>query len=598
MKTVFLATTALEEFWDVSQPTLFLSESCCRYVRRSFYEKLRYEIFPCLWKDRHAFHDAYNYTNSLYETLLPALGKAMNEIHSETHGVRYWRILLGPWLYQYICACYDRYWHLREALRLYPGLRTTVMAEESFITPGDSSHFIQLSEGDPYNLQLCSQILSILGKQFPARDYYYPEPGLLKNSPVGFQGNIKKLAKSCINSIGELRELPSVVLVNPYFGYIEQLILLLKSRGRVQILHKEKINMPEQRNNGELRSRLGEQLNGRDEFGMLMARMIPSGLPKCFIENYKKLALQARIQFPVSPKIIGSAVLWYNSEDFKYWAANASETGVKLVGIQHGGNYGTAAYIAVEAHELAITDYYCSWGWDSSASKGKIIPLPGSKLTGRKRLGANNAKNGILFTVTAQRRYLFRFQNLHSGENSEYLRWQFRFVSSLPRECRENINIRFRSDDFGQDLMERWKDAGYGGNCIDNWQETFYEKLKKCRLFVCGDLSTTYAEALAVDKPTILFWDPRIFTIRAEAEPCFRELAEAGILYDTPEAAASAAGAAYEDVEAWWGVPERQKARKRFCDKFAWTSPNALSKWSYCLMDLCEGIPEETNVLQ
>jgi len=38
---VFLATTALEDFWDVSYPIVFLSEGCKRYSRRAYWESFK-----------------------------------------------------------------------------------------------------------------------------------------------------------------------------------------------------------------------------------------------------------------------------------------------------------------------------------------------------------------------------------------------------------------------------------------------------------------------------------------------------------------------------------------------------------------------------
>jgi putative transferase (TIGR04331 family) len=115
---------------------------------------------------------------------------------------------------------------------------------------------------------------------------------------------------------------------------------------------------------------------------------------------------------------------------------------------------------------------------------------------------------------------------------------------------------------------------------IELWEEPFQKSLENCRLYVCDHLSTTFAEALAANKPTVLFCNPQTNKLRPEAQPYFDLLRGCGILCDTPEAAASIVASVYDDVETWWGTPERQAAVRLFCARFARTSPDAISLWS------------------
>jgi len=159
------------------------------------------------------------------------------------------------------------------------------------------------------------------------------------------------------------------------------------------------------------------------------------------------------------------------------------------------------------------------------------------------------------------------------------LRWLLRFLESIPLELRAKMRMRLFRDDFGWDMGERLLDS-FPDLFLENWDMTFLESLKNCRLFVCDLPATTFAEALSVDKPTIMFWDPDANELLPEAEPYYDELRQAGILYNSPEVAAQAAHAVYEDVESWWRNPELQTARRRFCDRFARLSTNAIDEWA------------------
>ena len=98
----------------------------------------------------------------------------MNAAHRIDFGERYWRILIGLWLFHFVHVVYDRWMHLREALRRYPGLETIVLARGSFRTPGDTHEAVPWSCEDTYNLQLYSELLGVMGhvpgKVFRLRD--------------------------------------------------------------------------------------------------------------------------------------------------------------------------------------------------------------------------------------------------------------------------------------------------------------------------------------------------------------------------------------------------------------------------------------------
>ena len=116
---VFLATTALEEFWDTTKPVVFLGDWCKRYSRRSVWEKVHKETLESPWKERSAVEVAYKYTNEVYEKMLTILSEYLNELHRENHSLRYWRIVLGIWLSYYIAAMYDKYVLLKKALEKF-----------------------------------------------------------------------------------------------------------------------------------------------------------------------------------------------------------------------------------------------------------------------------------------------------------------------------------------------------------------------------------------------------------------------------------------------------------------------------------------------
>ena len=103
------------------------------------------------------------------------------------------------------------------------------------------------------------------------------------------------------------------------------------------------------------------------------------------------------------------------------------------------------------------------------------------------------------------------------------------------------------------------------------------KSLKNCRLYVCDYLSTSFIEALSVNKPTILFWDSQVNELRPAAKKYYDKLREVGILYDTSEGAAAIINNIYDDVKRWWNETNSQEARWDFCIRFARTAQNAVN---------------------
>jgi predicted dehydrogenase len=68
------------------------------------------------WNDRAKLCNDYRYLQDLYERLLLDLASQLNKIHGANHGVRYWRILIGPWLGYFTQILFDRWTSIQQAV--------------------------------------------------------------------------------------------------------------------------------------------------------------------------------------------------------------------------------------------------------------------------------------------------------------------------------------------------------------------------------------------------------------------------------------------------------------------------------------------------
>src|SRR5689334_13288435 len=129
---MFLATTALTEFWGDRRDLLLLGQWCVSTRRPDSLDIRDARIMPSPWNDRERFYEAAGRVHRYAETLLSHLTRYLNQVHQTHHSERYWRIIIGPWTIQYTHVLYDRFINLQTAFATYPDLGTVVMDEDSF----------------------------------------------------------------------------------------------------------------------------------------------------------------------------------------------------------------------------------------------------------------------------------------------------------------------------------------------------------------------------------------------------------------------------------------------------------------------------------
>jgi putative transferase (TIGR04331 family) len=528
---------------------------------------------PSVWSDPAKVAEAYDYVQRISERLLSELTRALNDLHRIERSERFWRILLGAWLGWYTGALFDRFVTVRAAIDKYPKFKTIGLAPECFVVPFDTLEFSSLLCEDGYNLQFFSRILEFLGYDYP-HERLEVVPAELERSEAqkAWRDAIARLFLGVLPT-------PALLWKGTYFGRRVEIELLWRLWSAAGPFASPRFRPNRCAPDPDRRGLLQQHLSGGSEFEILISRVLPLDLPLCFIEQFAAVARVAERSYPSRPKAIFSSTSWYYDEAFKYWAALAAAEGTVLMGTQHGANYGGPSRFFGEEHETKCVDRYYSWGWEATGHRCEIVPMPGTRLCRWKQLGpAPSMEAAVLFVLTCGPRYLVEFPYIPE-RFSEYLQWQQRFVRRLSPETMTNLRVRPHYLDYGWGIRSWWEQE-FPGVELEDWSMTFPESLSRCRLYVCDHCSTTFGEALAADKPTILFWDPAVNELRPAAQPYYDQLRRAGILFDSPEGAAEAVSAVYDHVEQWWTQPEVQSARISFCERFARTSKTAVRDWA------------------
>jgi len=577
---MFLVATADERTWKKNEKILFLGEWCKLYSRKEEWDKLDYKVLPYHWDDRKKLYKDYLYLSDLYEKILIELSQNLNDIHSVEHSIRYWRIILGGWLFDFIQVLFDRYECIKTAIE-YEQVKNTLIVkkdEEKYL-PYDYWEFGRwASEDDSYNCYLFSRIIENLDC-FHIKYIELNDKKANDSSEIS-GGGIKQLLR---RDLKQFRKYIKNYFNGKYvFGlriHNDDLFQLLQQLDNSSCIIKEANTGQKKEINQALREKICLNLTDKS-FLSFLRHMIPYQIPSIYIEGYADLKKISLRNYPSNPRLIFNDIEFYANETFKFWAANSIDKAQsKFYGIQHGGLYGCCLWSSSEDFQRKIYDQFYTWGWeDNDRNISKKLPL--IHLNEAKRKIKSDNKGNLLLVSNCFPRYSYSLESMpiSSTGNFSYFKDCFKFVRFCKAENRALLLVRMYLHDYLWCQKERWgKEFPDLEFC--NTEKSIINQLNSSRLHIGTYNGTSFLETFVADYPTILFWNPDMWELRPSAKPYFKKLFDVGILHYSPEKAAQKVNEISEDPRSWWMQTEIQEAKDLFCHQFARTSESWLQEW-------------------
>lgn len=571
----FLVTTAEEASWPSKGASiLFLGEWCRLYERKEVWEGLDAELMPYHWDDRQKLDTDFHYLIKLHETLLSELAQKLNEIHAVNYSLRYWRVLVGPWLGYFTQILFDRWSSIKQAESEYDLSGTIILqGNEEELVPNDMSSFIAMFLEDTWNHHIYSLIIKkFTHLRFETRRSKKYDSELISDSSFlsGIKQNVRKILYSVFRSLFQRRT--DFFFTSTYLSFFDELKLSLRLRQSPQL--REIVKPVEAITDFNLRNWI---LPGKSnlEFEHCIRELIPQQIPRIYLEGYQELNKQTQsLNWPDKPKGILTANGLHSDDVFKAWTALQVEKGTPLLTGQHGGHYGIGKWSFVEQHELAISDAFLSWGWEEKNNQ-KVRPVGMLKRKLPMNIEHAVQPNILLVNNINPRQSYYLFNSTISRQWLDYLEEQFNFVDSLPQTLRNSLIVRLHPLDWGWAPLQRWKDR-FPALRIDQNNSDIKASIRDCRIYVATYNATTFLESLVMDVPTVIFWNRKQWELRASAIPYFEELKRVGVFHDTPESAAIHVSKVWNDVNAWWKSAEVKSVICSFKESYCDVSPHLI----------------------
>jgi hypothetical protein len=532
------------------------------------------------------------------EYLLAGLREELNARHRTDRSIRFWRILLMPWLIWLTMCAFERY------LRLRSRAGEGVLYEVFLSPPGErlpldsTRHFKNLLQDDSLNRLILTRIIE---------DLRPPGWVLRPGPPAAPEGGLVSVNRRRKLSLVHWASLLASNLGRVQFCMVYGMTLwntaALALRLALRPGHRGEggperarwqappvPSRPEAAGGLESAAGLGEGEGER--FLRILEGLARETLPKTFAEGFLRECQRARAKLAATAPWTGAVVCGPalgGDDEAKFYIAHLVELrGVALIGHQHGGNYGLMeAFALVNQTEYQTCDGYLSWGWEAqSGYQLRATPAASPFLSKLRRGGERNGS--LLLVATEPPRFTQEVSsNLFPEDVEKYREDQAAFVHALEEGPRASLVFRpymNKRDSCEAFMRERFpglrlfKDK-LSGN-LRGWLSPF---VAGCQACVVDHPGTTAAMTLAARIPTVLFWDENVWRIQGEQKRALDGLREAGVFHGTPESAARHLNSVWPDVEAWWGDPRTRDAVDRFAYSYCRSNPSWMKEWEALL---------------
>jgi len=580
----YLITTAIKETWRSDAPLVFLGDWCLSLEDKEQLQDTDYAIQDYHWNDRDVLYQDYLYLKKLYRSLIVCVADELNSYHGCEHSVRYWDIIVGPWLIMFTESVYDRWKSIDNVAKDYKISGTCQVDAETPI-PYNFSDFLNMAASDYWNHYIFTKIINYIELDCIVEKLKLDQLYKSKKNPRNFISQFKFKSKNIIEKILHyfdfLSKSNKFFFIGSGFSVVNQIKLLIKL-GQIPVYIQKSPNLSEKGSLHRRKKCINLNIHPNNDFESFLERILSEQIPITYVEKYvDTLHCVQKIWWPKSPKVVVTAANSIFDDFFKIWVASKVEKGTKLVVGQHGGLYGSGKWESTEDHDISISDKYFSWGWSAKGVK----PLSSPKMVNLNRSFSYDKQGCLLHVLGAVPRYSIRmFSAPISSQMLEYIDDQILFISFLERSIRDKLILRPLDNEYGWNEVNRIK------VCHPSLSQCRAEKMcksmKSARLFI-GTMNTTAPlEALAVNMPTILFWNPSHWELREVAMEDYDNLKKVGILHDTPESAAKMVNKVWGDPESWWWSDDTQKVRTEFCHKFVRMSDDWDSQWQSFIKNL------------
>jgi putative transferase (TIGR04331 family) len=585
-----LVLTGHKDTWPVDErEALFLGQHCfCYSDRFDFPDQDKLKVAPVPWNDNRDILDAALYIDRLHDRIIPRLSDIMNGLCGLSYSDRFWDVYMVLWLDQWLSILYDRYRRLEYIGENILEKLTVKILDECNLEVSDLwGSITKFRDGHYHNLLLMSDIINHAKFDFlDCRKISVQEPAGAGDDEAGVRPGagerfmaLRENIKECLNYFFT----GSVFLGTTYGLSLKDKIFLQLYRDPV-LLFKKKPKIPTVKARSVTRSAINSvrlEFGAKNGFEEVVQKMLLKYIPDTFLMVDKYCAGTSQdVKTWVGCDI-------YLSQKKCFEVASCLERGGRWISSQHGGSYGQLLSFPTGKCEYAAGGEFITWGWKHRhIYDAAFYPLPSPMLSRLKK--HKEAKDSIIFVNNTVPAYRHRLHTFFGPESIVgYIRDKKIFLECLDKRILARLKYRPRLYGYDIPLETRFiKKMLTADQVLAGENVRLTDHFSVARIVVVNYPDTSFMEAMAMNAPTIAYWSPAYVAHCATAETYINALRSAGIVYDSPQAAAEKINKIWDDVDGWWSDPETQRAKDDFCFQFARSQPDWRKEWASFVKNL------------
>lgn len=552
------------------------------YVLGNWVKSNRVTYLKYHWDDKNKLIKNYDYLKKLSEKLIFFFYKKLNSIHNEKNDIKYWRIILSPWISVYISSMFDRW----ETINLLKKKKLFFscdyfFSKKIFSNYGLNDYIKKVSTDEIWNHSNFVRIIEFL----KIKNIKFVNKNKLSNLETNIN-TLKKIKnyslKLFIDKILSYFSLffNSIIIENFYinrFDYLKLCFRLLIFPGlfiSFFSLKKKSLN----KINLEQRSLIFKVENNKQTFNNFLLKSLNQDFPTAYLEDYKYLKKKINtkgIQFKKVKKIF-SMVSFIDNEIFKIWLANKVKLGAKLITVSHGGCLtpklnGFFDYFAKISNKVITRKV---------PTKKKEVQLPILKKINYSSKNFYQAKNIYIFDCEPVN-YPCKIQSWpFISSYNNILSNTIKLIKSIKDFKIENIC--YRSMNNGANISEKIKN-NFPKIKISNLEIEKFDKIKKdIKIAICMYPETVIVDLLTSGIPTLIYIPNKMYIFDKKSEKIINLLKKNQIYFDNLNDLKNHLNninQSLENLKIWWFKNNTQEAINKFQNQFFLSDKDYIIKW-------------------
>tara|TARA_X000000950_G_C13862604_1_gene639351 strand:- start:223 stop:1923 length:1701 start_codon:yes stop_codon:yes gene_type:complete len=529
-----------------------------RTIDKNFHRISKYH-----WSNKQKFYSDTVTIENIYKKYLKKISYKLNEFHEIDRDTRYWEIILGYWLRNFISIFFDRWFQIKFAKDNF-NFESCIVNKINKMPPQNSKEFFLQSTSDDWNEWIYSQILQCFDTEI-----IYSEKISLDETKKN------KLRK--VNFIKKEKEIikKQNILLSTNLGlynevFIDQNFIKFFFKFNDYVFEGQKVDF-------EIRKKIFSFPISETIFEKSLNEILINSFPVTYLENFKNYNNYLKYKIPYQFVNILTSNLHISNDMFSIWVANnVYQNNSKLYIFQNGGNEGLNNINFTKNHNLDISNLYFDWGWQKKDNNSFIGSSKLYRLSKKfkKKYNWLNKEFLLVTTETAP------FHSIHIdgaiGSSIFYdFKYLFELIHNIEISKQKNFKIRLNHKSYGWNIKREIKEK-FPSIQFDKIK-SYYSAIFKYRCIIFFYYGTTFIESMYFNIPSIIFLSNNWINC-IDDKVLVKSMQDCKILHTNINDLIHHINSIEFKLKDWWLSNDVQESRKLFLNKYGNCEINMINK--------------------